>query len=376
MSTWAVILCAGRSTRMGLGQNKTLLPLHGSPVFTHSMRAFRPFVDGILLVTGEAEQPAFRAACEQYACPADAFAFGGKERRDSVLNALRALPEDCGQVLIHDGARCFITGDVIRRVLDSVLQHGSGVAAIPARDTIKEADPDEQVVRTFDRARLRVIQTPQGFRLKELLHAYDVCGDMPATDDASLMEQAGYPVRLVQGDEANLKLTYKEDLAAVNNRVPRIGQGYDAHCLVEGRPLILCGENIPYEKGLLGHSDADVAVHALMDALLGAAALGDIGHLFPDNDDRYKGISSMLLLREVARVIRENGFAFVNCDITIIAQRPKLAPFIEAMRANVAAVLQTDVRNIAVKATTTEKMGFEGRGEGISALAVAMLLSD
>ena len=376
MSVWAVILCGGKGSRMGAGMNKTLLRAGNEPVFVKSIRAFKPFCDGIMLVTGENEQQLFAGAARGTGCEPDRFCTGGKERRDSVLNALRALPEDCEYVLIHDGARCFVTGEVISRALDSAKECGSGVAAIPSTDTVKRVDAGEWVLETPERASLRVIQTPQVFRRKDLLKAYEICGDLPATDDAFLMEKAGFRVRLTPGSVENIKLTYPEDLKKVNgciNELPRIGQGYDAHRLTEGRKLILCGVEIPYEKGLLGHSDADVALHALMDAMLGAAALGDIGHLFPDNDEKYRGISSMLLLKAVAERIADAGYRLGNADLTIIAQAPKLAPYIEKMRCNIAGMLETDLENIAVKATTTEKMGFEGRGEGISAMAVVLL---
>ena len=192
------------------------------------------------------------------------------------------------------------------------------------------------------------------------------------TDEAGLVERFAAPVRMVRGEEANKKITTREDLPAVQKDV-RIGHGYDVHRLTEERALILCGESIPHERGLLGHSDADVALHALMDAMLGAAALGDIGRIFPDSDDRYKGISSMKLLEKVCRLIDEKGFAVGNADITVIAQQPKLAPYIPRMRAHVARALGVEEDCVNVKATTTERLGFAGREEGIAAEAVCLL---
>lgn len=376
MSVWAIVLCAGQSTRMAVGKNKTLLPLQdGLPAYIHCIRAFVPLTDGIVLVTGEAERALFRAGCRQYTPEACViFAPGGQERQHSVYNGLLALPEDCDTVLIHDGARCFVTADVIENVLRGVREFGSGVAAIPARDTIKRVSDDDTVLETLPRSSLRIIQTPQGFRKKELLSAYEKAGDGIVTDDAGIMENAGYPVHLTHGSEKNIKLTYREDLDMLYTPQPRTGLGYDAHRLCEGRDLILCGVKIPWDRGLLGHSDADAALHALMDALLGAAALGDIGKWFPDSDEKYKGISSVLLLKEVCRLIREKGYEIVNCDITITAQKPKLAPYMQAMRETTAESMGIPADSVSVKATTTEHMGFEGRGEGISAIATASII--
>ena len=360
---------------MGIGQNKTLLPLpDGRPAYVHCVRAFLPYVNGLVLVTGPGERESFRAGLEKekFSCPV-LWADGGEERQHSVMNALRVIPDECDAVLVHDGARCFVEDAVIRNVLEGLERFGSGVAAIPARDTVKRADESENVLETLDRAELRVIQTPQGFYLKELKRAYALCGDRPVTDDASVMEQAGYAVHLTRGSEKNIKLTYREDLSMLNASLPRVGQGYDAHRLTEGRDLVLCGVKIPYERGLLGHSDADVALHALMDALLGAAGLGDIGRLFPDSDPALEGISSLVLLRKVRERLKEAGWAVGNCDVTVIAQKPKLMPYINEMRRVTAENLGIAEECVSVKATTTEKMGFEGREEGISALAAVLI---
>ena len=234
------------------------------------------------------------------------------------------------------------------------------------------------------------MQTPQGALFFSLLRAYEICEKegVSATDDAFVLAHAGFPVYLTPGSRFNLKLTTKEDLAMAeailqtraserNPEIPplRVGQGYDVHQLCEGRKLILCGVEVPWEKGLLGHSDADVALHALMDALLGAAGLGDIGRHFPDTDEQYRGIDSMLLLREVMKRLKEAGFRPINADVTIVAQRPKLAPFIPRMAENLADALELPLSCINVKATTTEKLGFEGRMEGISAQAVCLIQS-
>lgn len=377
MNIWAIILCGGRGSRMGAGKNKTLLRVDGETVFIKSMRAFSGLVSGMILVTGAGEEEIFLQQARAGGLEPAAIIAGGKRRQDSVENGLKLLPPECDAVLIHDGARCFVTEKVILDVIESIRLHGSGVAARPVTDTVKRADQEGQVLETLDRSSLYAMQTPQGFMKKDLLSAYEKCNGQDVTDDAALMELAGYPVWLTPGDNANIKLTWPEDLEREKGKktmsVIRMGQGFDAHRLQEGRKLILCGVDIPWEKGLLGHSDADVAVHALMDAMLGAAALPDIGHLFPDHDDRYRGISSMLLLKEVYGKIAEKGFSVGNADITIIAQAPKMAPHIEAMRQNVAKVLCCRIDLISVKATTTEHMGYEGRGEGISAMACVVL---
>ena len=286
---------------------------------------------------------------------------------------MTALPEDAEIALVHDGARPFVTPEVIARVIDSVRRFGSGVAAVPARDTVKRADGAGWVLETLDRSELWQMQTPQGFFVRDLRAAHEAAAGR-YTDDAALMEAAGYKVRLVMGAYDNVKMTSPEDVRMTQGMLtPRIGTGFDAHRLAEGRELWLGGVKIPYDKGLLGHSDADAALHALMDAMLGAAAMGDIGKLFPDSDERYKGISSILLLQEVGKRLTEAGFTIGNADVTIVCQAPKLAPFIPQMREKIAVALQIPADRVSVKATTTERMGYEGRGEGVSAQAVAII---
>ena len=222
-----------------------------------------------------------------------------------------------------------------------------------------------------DRSEYCSVQTPQGFRKADLMEAHDKAlrEGIQATDDAMLVELAGFPVEVVDGDYQNIKITTREDLPIEN----RTGIGFDVHALTEGRRLILGGVDIPFERGLDGHSDADVLVHALMDALLGAAALGDIGCHFPDTDDAYKGISSMLLLQKVRDLLSENFFSIANVDMTIMAQRPRIGPHIEAMRENIAEVLGIGKSRINIKATTTERLGFVGREEGIAAEAICSI---
>lgn len=373
MNVYAVILCGGSGTRMGVSGNKTLLKTGGVPAIVRSFRAFAGLVDGIVLVTRAGEEAVFAQALADYGLQPLAIVPGGEDRQASALCGLRALPNGADIALIHDGARPFVTEQIIRRVTESVKQCGSGVAAVPCRDTVKRADGDGNVLETLDRSALWQMQTPQGFYVKDLLSAH-AAAKARYTDDAALMEAAGYPVRLVLGSPDNIKLTSPEDLRMVNGMLtPRIGTGFDAHRLVEGRELWLGGVQIPYEKGLLGHSDADAPLHALTDALLGAAAMGDIGKLFPDSDPKYKGISSILLLQEVGKRLTEAGFTVGNVDVTIVCQAPKLAPYIPKMREKIANALEISADQVSVKATTTERMGYEGRGEGISAQAVAMV---
>jgi 2-C-methyl-D-erythritol 4-phosphate cytidylyltransferase/2-C-methyl-D-erythritol 2,4-cyclodiphosphate synthase len=266
-------------------------------------------------------------------------------------------------------------------VIASVRETGSGVPGIPVSSTYKVCDAAGLVLQTPDRASLFEVQTPQGFIAQDLLRVSLKAAEegFEGTDDASLMEHYGLPVRIVPGSKSNLKLTTPDDLAAaqliLKGGLPsmRVGMGYDVHRLVEGRKLVLCGVEIPWDLGLLGHSDADVALHALMDAMLGACGLGDIGRHFPDTDDRFKGISSLLLLQETNRLVREAGFSISNVDVTIVAQRPKLMPYIPQMVRTVADALQIEESAVNIKATTTEKLGFEGRGEGISASAVCLV---
>lgn len=380
---YAIVLAGGSGSRMGAGCNKVLLELQGEPVITRAVKAFEGLVEGVVLVSRLEDIPAMQAAMTGIQMPVTIVS-GGDSRQASVWNGLRALPADCTHVLIHDGARCLVDQATIRRCISSVEAYGSGVAAIPAIDTIKEVDRDEIVISTPVRAHLRSVQTPQGFTVELIRRAHEAALEQGCvgTDDASLVEHIGIPVRLTVGDRRNIKLTTPEDIKMAESFLPhnfptlRIGQGYDVHRLVEGRDLILCGVNIPHTLGLLGHSDADVALHALMDAMLGAMALGDIGKHFPDTDELYRGISSIKLLENVVSLLNEHHARVTNCDVTIVAQKPKLLPYILQMRMNVAGVLNLPLDRVNVKATTTEHLAFEGREEGISAQAVCMIETD
>jgi 2-C-methyl-D-erythritol 4-phosphate cytidylyltransferase/2-C-methyl-D-erythritol 2,4-cyclodiphosphate synthase len=388
MRTEVILLAAGCGKRMQAGENKVFLPLCGVPVLCRSVRAFQSLCDTMVLVVKPQEEQRARELLTEYGLmnAVSAIAYGGTERQDSVKNGLMMLTKEESVVLVHDAARPLITKEIIGRVIAEVSKHGTGVAAVTVKDTIKQVDQENKVVSTPDRAWLRAVQTPQGFLKSILLQAHinaEEKGTL-ATDDATLVEALGVSVQLSEGSYDNLKITTPEDMlmaeALLNCREGkqspsmRVGQGYDVHQLVQGRKLILCGVEIPHETGLLGHSDADVALHALMDALLGALALGDIGKHFPDSDPNYKGISSLLLLEHVIGLVKNQGFMVGNVDVTIVAQRPKLAPYITAMRENVAKTLETYLDNVNIKATTTEHLGFEGEEKGISAQAVCLLM--
>ena len=367
----AIIVAAGASHRMGFDKLSYCLP-DGRTVLETSCALFaaHPAVDELVLVAG-----GNRPQCEAIAaaCPKPCTVVqGGTTRADSVHNGLAAAK---GQlVAIHDAARPFASEEVITRVLQAAAKTGAAAPAVPVKDTIKVADKDGKVVATPDRATLYAVQTPQCFDRALYLQALEaVSGEKASlvTDDCSLFELAGLPVTLTAGDYANLKITTKEDLQKENTM--RIGHGYDVHRLVEDRKLILGGVEVPYEKGLLGHSDADVLLHAVMDAVLGAAALGDIGQHFPDTDPAYKGADSLALTREVAKIIAAHGYKVGNIDATILCQRPKLAPHIPAMRKNIADAFGLPLDAVSVKATTEEHLGFTGEGLGIAAHAVALI---
>lgn len=379
---YAVVVAAGRGVRMGAAVNKVLLPLCGEPVIRHAVRAFceADEIDGVVVVASADETEQMRAAlCGlEKVC---AIVPGGLTRQESVKNGLDALPKEARIALVHDGARPLISRELIARCIRQTEDCGSAVVCTPVTDTVK-VEKDGCVVRTLDRSQLRAVQTPQCFFAGELKAAYEAAArdGVSVTDDASVMEHAGHSVHLLESSEVNFKLTAPEDLRRAEDiigerkfmqRLPRTGFGYDVHKLASGRRLILCGKEIPWEKGLDGHSDADVAVHALMDALLGAACLGDIGRLYPDNDPAFEGADSMKLLADVLRRVKDAGYAVVHADVTIVAQKPKLMPYMDEMRRNLENAMAG--AQVNVKATTTERLGFEGRGEGISAQAVATI---
>jgi 2-C-methyl-D-erythritol 4-phosphate cytidylyltransferase/2-C-methyl-D-erythritol 2,4-cyclodiphosphate synthase len=304
---------------------------------------------------------------------------GGATRQDSVHNGLLALAGHApDRVLIHDAARPAVTADIIDRVLAALNDLPGAIAALPVADTLKQAGPDGRIAGTVDRAGLWQAQTPQGFRFADILDAHEraaAAGRDDLTDDAAVAEWAGLHVALVLGSPANAKLTTTEDIAMAERavRVPNIrtGQGFDVHRLVPGDHVWLCGIRVAHTHALQGHSDADVALHALTDALLGAIGAGDIGHHFPDTDPRWKGADSAIFLREALRLVGARGGTIGNVDVTLLCEAPKVAPHREAMRRRIADLLNLEVDRVSVKATTTEGLGFTGRREGVAALATA-----
>lgn len=366
----AIIVAAGRGKRLGSSLPKQFLKVRGRTILEMSVEAFEQnkYVDEIFVAANADYCELTEKLCRGFSKLKKIVA-GGAERQDSVRAALDCLRGENGIVLVHDAARPFVSEAVINAVIEGTADFGTAIPTVPAKDTIRQVDGTGS--RTLQRETLACVQTPQGFRISLLKHAFEKAQaeGFLGTDDASLVERMGINISMVQGEDANRKITTREDLETEM----RIGTGYDVHRLVEGRPLVLCGEQIPYEKGLLGHSDADVALHALMDAMLGASGLGDIGKHFPDTDERYRGISSMKLLQKTAELLREAGYFLGNADITIIAQRPKIAGYIPKMRANIAEIMNCDENKINIKGTTTEKLGFIGREEGIASEAVCIL---
>lgn len=362
----AILLCAGGSARMGF--DKLLTPIAGKTAVERSL-------DALLLGGAEsvvfAVSPSSRAYVESLPCPVPhAVVDGGETRAESVKHALDAVTE-AEVVAIHDAARCMVSPEAVRESFASARAFGSGVVAAKASDTILLLGEDGAPV-PLEREKLIRMQTPQTFRLGEIKRAYE--GDLSrATDDCSLYIAAGYTPRFVfvSGEHANQKLTSAEDWLLALATYAHVGTGFDTHRLVEGRKLILGGVEIPFEKGLLGHSDADVLTHAIIDALLGAASLGDIGRHFPDSDPAYAGADSIELLCEVVRRVQAAGYRVGHVDATVIAQRPKLAPYWGDMRARLAAAMAVSTDAVSLKATTTEGMNDEGRGLCISAQAAA-----
>lgn len=379
----AVIVAAGNSTRMGGAIPKVLENLNGRPVLLYSFLALAacPQVGELCVVCREEDRPRVEGLLRDMTDKPFTVVAGGQERQDSVLNGVSALSPERNYLLIHDGARPFVTPELASAVCRDAVAYGAATAAVPSKDTCKLSDGEGFVESTPPRERLMAIQTPQAFEREMYLYAARraQAAGLSYTDDCQLIEAAGGQVRLTPGDYRNIKLTTPEDRQAARaylgkeEKAMRVGSGYDVHKLVEGRKLILGGVEVPFEKGLLGHSDADVLAHAIADALLGAAALGDIGKLFPDSDPRYAGISSLELLRQVAALLQERGWAVVNIDATLIAQAPKVGPYRPEMEANLSAALGTDADRVNVKATTEEHLGFTGDGSGMAAHAVALL---
>jgi len=370
----AVIACGGSSTRMG--KNKLMEDLNGKSCILRTCEAFDriPDIEEIIISAPFALHSTYRAELSSISKTVR-FVTGGKSRQDSVIAGVLCASGE--YVMIHDGARPLISEQEILDCIRDAYQFGSSVLCTPSKDTVRITAGEGTT--TPDRSGVYIVRTPQTFKKSAYLLALEEAeGDF--TDDAQLLETVGIKPHITIGSYNNIKLTTPEDILTAKailsqKEAPllRIGHGYDVHKLVEGRKLILGGVEIPYEKGLLGHSDADVLTHAIMDSMLGALALGDIGKHFPDTDEKYKGADSIELLRRVGSIIKENGYTVANIDATLLAQAPKLSPYIQKMREIIAAALETDADRVSVKATTEEGLGFTGEGLGIAAHAVCLL---
>lgn len=376
-----LVVAAGRGLRAGGGQPKQYRNIAGIPMLKRTLQAMAsvPEVDRVIPVIGKEDLSDFDTIIGPTS-GVDAPVLGGSTRQASVLNGLEALAEGTSPdiVLVHDGARPFVTVDVVQRVVSALAQGASAVIpVVPVTDTVKKvADDGRTILETVERSTLRRVQTPQGFRFDTILQAHRAAAGLELTDDAAVIERAGLAVIAVDGDTRNLKITTAEDFVEAERnmfetRTVRTGFGFDVHRFEAGDSVTLCGVKIPHTARLAGHSDADVGMHALTDAILGTIAAGDIGDHFPPSDPQWKGAASDKFLHHAAALVAERGGRIEHVDVTLICERPKIGPHKPAMRAAIANILGIDPDRVSVKATTTEKLGFTGRGEGIAAQAVA-----
>ena len=392
--TYAIIPAGGIGSRMGLDCPKQYYYLAGIPILIHTLRAFEAAgsIAGVIVVVPEAHVAETKELVAHYGlAKVKQVVVGGVFRQDSVACGLAVVPQDCGFVAVHDGARPLVSPGLIDACVLTAKTSGAAMAAVPVSDTLKEVTSGGRINCTVDRSCLWQAQTPQVVALDLLQQAFALAAeqDFIGTDEASFVELLGHEMMVVSGSETNIKVTRPDDLAIAeallqgrdeeNMTHPvlavRIGHGYDAHQLVSQRPLVLGGVTIPHHHGLLGHSDADVLTHALCDAILGGLGLGDIGQHFPDSDPVYKGISSLVLLGHVMGFAAQHGYILGNADVTVIAQAPKLAPYWSEMVGNLAITCEVEPGQINLKGTTTERMGFAGREEGIAAHAVVTLIA-
>ena len=385
--TSAVILAGGTGSRMMSDKTKQFMDICGMTVLERTVLSFEKssLIDEIIVVVREDEKEAVYSVLmpHKYEKPLK-FCVGGECRALSAKNGFAAVDPECDFVAIHDAARCLITPEMIDKVVETAHKNRAATAVCGVTDTVKTVDENGKITSTIPRNTVYRAQTPQVFAKELYEMALLECKDFSViTDDNMLVENIFSDIYAVDLGETNIKITTPEDLEIAKNVLRkrgevcvsdiRIGHGYDVHKLVEGRKLILGGVEIPHTKGLLGHSDADVLLHAVMDSLLGAAALGDIGRHFPDTSDEYLGISSIHLLTRVSQLIKENGFRVVNIDATVVLQKPKIAEYIPKMVSNIAFALGISESSVNVKATTEEHLGFTGREEGAAAHSVALI---
>lgn len=381
----AVIAAGGSGTRMGGDVPKQFVQIGGIPVIVRTLLKFEacPDIDEIIVIVRDGDFEIVDRLSDEYKITKlTHIVKGGTTRQASVLNGINAA---LGKfVFIHDAARPFVTPQQISEVVNKTHRFGAAALGVPVKDTLKTVKNDGMISETVDRENKYLIQTPQGFEIEMIRKAHKDAekNGVSVTDDCALAELSGASVKVVEGLSLNIKLTTPEDIVLAEGILNsekgetermRVGLGYDVHKLVNERELIIGGIKIPYELGLLGHSDADVLLHSIMDAMLGAAALGDIGTHFPDTDEKWRGADSCMLLAAVRNILKEKGFGVVNIDATVIAQKPKLADFIPRMRERISEILGISAACVSVKATTTEKLGFCGRGEGIAAEAICMI---
>jgi 2-C-methyl-D-erythritol 4-phosphate cytidylyltransferase / 2-C-methyl-D-erythritol 2,4-cyclodiphosphate synthase len=388
VSVAALIVAAGRGSRAagGDGRPKQYCPIGGIPILARAIAAFaaHPAVDDILVVIHPDDAAFYQATSQAHAGRLRKAVAGGARRQDSVRAGLEALASDApSSVLIHDAARPFVSTELISRVIGSLDAHQAALPCLPVTDTLKWVARG-QVVGTAERDQLWRAQTPQGFRFEAILAAHRAAAREPArefTDDAGVAEWYGLDVALVEGSEDNRKLTTAEDLRIADELLKpagaradatiRVAQGYDVHAFGAGDAVILCGVTIPHPKKLIGHSDADVGLHALTDALLGTIAEGDIGVHFPPSDARWRGVASEVFLKHAASLVKERGGTVVHADITLLCEAPRIGPYRDLMRSRIAEMLGIEISQVSIKATTNEGLGFIGRGEGIAAMATA-----
>jgi 2-C-methyl-D-erythritol 4-phosphate cytidylyltransferase / 2-C-methyl-D-erythritol 2,4-cyclodiphosphate synthase len=372
MDTAVIIVAAGRGSRMGGAAPKQWQILAGEPVLAHTLRAFAG-LPIVLVIHPEDEHRALALA------PNVRLIHGGATRDASVVAGLLAL-EGTGvtRVLIHDGARPLVSPDLIQRLIAALDTHVGAAPALAVSDALWRG-ADGLVVGTVDRTALYRAQTPQAFRFAPIRAAHRAHSG-GALDDVEVARAAGLDVAIIEGEETNLKLTYPGDFAraeaALKGRTMdlRMGNGYDVHAFCEGDHVWLCGVRVPHGRGLLGHSDADVGMHALTDAIYGALAEGDIGRHFPPSDPQWKGAASHIFLSHAVKLATERGYRLGNCDVTLVCERPKIGPHALAMQAELARIMGVEAGRVSVKATTSERLGFTGREEGIAALATATLV--